>query len=694
MLVLRVDLRPRIDKNFFFSSDDPQFQNLKRLEEMFSLPPQLILTAEGDIRSRPYLERVAGLTDELRGLDGVTSVFSLGSGPSSVEGALKSPLWSRLVIASAEKGSNFLVILEDRPGHGELIESVKTLMSRYQAGYFRLSITGVPFIVHEIQRQLIDDMVRFTLAAILIFSIVIFLVYRSGWILMGAMVCAATAAILDFLLLWALRIEPGPLSANLWSIVFVLTLSHVVFISGSWEHLARTAERGSWTGGHHAKEALRRTGAASLWSMLTNSLGFATLLFTAAKPIRQFGLAGLVGAVLAMAVAYAVFPSFLRMARLPLRAPGPLARRFQARVAGHHPKVVALAVVAALLIATGYRRIDTQPPVFSYFERGGQLRADLQRIDQLGGVSPLYLAVSDPAGQPLEGDELYFRLWRLQLALERHAAVGAVLSLPLLLSEFVRSPFASYLTWDAVYAILDLRALGEPGRGFITADRRTALFLLRMKESELRQGSRSAVIEEFLRIARAEGFTPVLTGGLFQQTGELSELVSRSLLQGGFGLGLMLFAMALAVSRSLAVALAVVLSLALVPLAVLGFAGYLGLPLEIISTPGINLALGLGVDETIHLIHHARISGSMEKAKTLLWKPISASSLMLTLGFSVFWLSHFPPTQNLGWLVVFGSATALVTMLWVFPAIAERLSEIRRRFRPRSSRERPLGKAA
>ncbi|MCM2321939.1 MAG: hypothetical protein NDJ90_01615 [Oligoflexia bacterium] len=683
-----VELKPRIGGNFFFSSDDPQLQGSKRIEALFELPPQIILTAEGDVRSRPYLTRAASLTAALQRLNGVQSIFSLGAGPSSVNDAMKSPLWSRLVIAADEqdysRGSNFIVNLEPRDDYGELVERINAFKGRYDSPEFRLAVSGTPYVVHEIQKKLVDDMKSFSLAAVLGFSAVIFAIYRSGWILFGAIVCGATATFLDFLTLRLLGVDPGPLSANLWSIVAILTLSHVVFISGNWELLARS---GKVPRSELVRAALRETGTASLWSMITNSLGFLTLLFTAAKPIRQFGLAGMVGAILALVVAYSLFPAYLRMATPPSKRESRFATATRRYLSGPHATVVIVMIVLALIGVAGFHKVDTQPPLYSYFEKGGRLREDLLRIDHLGGSSPFYIALKGQNGEDFRNSRSYLQLWQLQVALERHRIVGEVISLPVLLGEVVNSPFAPYLSWDKIYAFLDLPALGKPGRGFVTEDRKTALFVLRMKESELGGASREAVIKDLLQLVRDKGFDPILTGGLFELTGQLSTLVSKSLLQGVFGLSGMLFLIALIVSRSLRLSSAVACSLVFVPVGVLGAAGHLHLPLEIISTPGINLAMGLGVDETIHLIHRSRKGRGefdLEEAKMTLWRPISASCGMLALGFSVFWLSHFPPSRNMGWLVVIGSVLALVVMLLIFPTIADGFLRLGRR------RQKPL----
>ena len=54
-----VDLKPHVDENFFFSSNDPRAQESDKIDRMFGGDSQLILAvAAPDISSPNYLERL------------------------------------------------------------------------------------------------------------------------------------------------------------------------------------------------------------------------------------------------------------------------------------------------------------------------------------------------------------------------------------------------------------------------------------------------------------------------------------------------------------------------------------------------------------------------------------------------------------------------------------------------------------
>lgn len=85
----------------------------------------------------------------------------------------------------------------------------------------------------------------------------------------------------------------------------------------------------------------------------------------------------------------------------------------------------------------------------------------------------------------------------------------------------------------------------------------------------------------------------------------------------------------------------------------------------------------MGVDAMIYLTIFAKRESeglssweTWSKACSHLWRPIGTNLLVICLGFGIFLLSNFPPTQRLGVFVIFGSATAASAALLMFPWLA------------------------
>lgn len=206
-----------------------------------------------------------------------------------------------------------------------------------------------------------------------------------------------------------------------------------------------------------------------------------------------------------------------------------------------------------------------------------------------------------------------------------------------------------------------------------------------------RDASRADVIKRIKETVGRHGFTPVLAGGMYPLQAQLSHLVESSLIEGLAEIVLLLGLIGSIVSRSLWVGLTMAFGMAMVPVGLLGLIGWLKAPLDIISAPAANLALGMGIDDTmIHMAERWRVltkrgrssDEAWDIARVQLWKPILVSMLVVCVGFSIFILSQFPPTRRFGLWVVIGTLLVLPCTLFFLPAIASMgaFESIRKRF--------------
>ena len=109
LLFAVVDLTPEVGADFFFSTDEPQLQGARTIERQFGSPPQVFIAARSESLFSPrYLQRIRGLTEDLRRLKGVLDIRSLTRGPEDLEDIDESPFWSRLLIAPDRSASLIL----------------------------------------------------------------------------------------------------------------------------------------------------------------------------------------------------------------------------------------------------------------------------------------------------------------------------------------------------------------------------------------------------------------------------------------------------------------------------------------------------------------------------------------------------------------------------------------------------------
>lgn len=704
IVLFRADLSPAVEGDFFFATDDPQLRSSRRIGEVFPSGDQVLISVSSPERlSDDTLDRIRRLSDELAALDGVASVQSLTRGPSAPKAVPESPLWSRLLLGSNPSSSTVLLFLEDlsledlaaSPGADDAasrrIRAVEEVVARHHAPSFALAISGVPYVVEQIRRALSRDLRVFSLSSLLVFLLVIALVYRSLPVVLGTLATCLGACAVTLAILHLVDKPIGLLTANLVTIVFVLTLSHLVFLTANERRESAGGDLGPQDA---ARRAVRLTFPASCFCALTTGLGFGSLLFASAKPLRELGFAGAVGTLVALALAYAVYPTVLHLAaRTTPRTedsdePGESEREVTGRLPvwlrRRQGLLASVLLGLAAVAAVGLPRLDTDPGLFSYFDPESELRRGLERIDRDGGSSPLLFVVSMPKAKDLvtrlDTPEAQKRMAKLHVALEQDPVVGTALSLPILLEEARQVPFAVFLSFERLVDVLESERFDRVARSFVDEERRRGLYFMRIFESEA-SVPRREVIQRLAAEVDAAGLELELVGGLYELQAALGELVAASLVRGLGGLLLLFVGVAWIVSRHLATTAAMIVSLAAVPVLVLGSFGLLGLPLDVISSPAANVAIALGIDAMIHLVsavRRERVAGkaadaAWDAARTRLWPAVVGATTILAAGFSLFGLSSFPPTARFGLAIAAGTLAAAAMALVALPWLGKKL---------------------
>ncbi|HXV27940.1 MAG TPA: MMPL family transporter, partial [bacterium] len=538
-----VDLKPKVEENFFFSENDPEFQADKKIAEIFPQPPFVIFAVRGDIRSPDYIQRLRHMTRTIAAMPEVLSVQSLTRGPKDLTDAAKSPLWSRVLLTRDGQASLIPVFMHDLP-LTVLVPRIEQIRDQFEAPGFEIMISGAPYITELIQRKLFIDFKTFSLAAFLVFGVVVFAVFRSFRILTGIIITCMNASILTLMVTNFFDIKIGLLTANVSTMVFVITLSTIVFFTFNWRLLYEHSRAHSYP---LLLQSMRLTLRGSVWSMLTTFLGFLSLLFVQAEPLRQLGIAGSIGTLMAFISAYGIYPWFLsreddfhwdRHQGAKQDSPqadelSPLLKKKYTERTLHRKFgwVVAVIGVVTVMSGLGLKKTDTDPSLIAYFREGSEIRKGLEYIDRNGGSSLLNITVKDRSGEKLNSRTAHKKMMALHEALEKGPAVGSVISIAVILSEAARNPLTKIITRERLLKILDSGQYGEVAKFFITKDRQQVLYILRMQEEE--QGyPRLENVRRIEEVVRANGFVAGLSGGLYVLQGKLSELLYSSLVFG------------------------------------------------------------------------------------------------------------------------------------------------------------------
>jgi hypothetical protein len=671
-----VDLSPQVEGDFFFAEDDPQLQASQEVGARYGTGSQIVVRVADLVGDEgAYEGRIEDLTNALFAIAGITGGWSITTDDPDT-----SPLFSRVLLTPDPSATNIVLLVDDADPE-ILLPEIDAVIAAHEGVELDIVVSGVPVIVELIRRNLFKDLVVFSIAAALIFGLLIALIYRDAAIVLGTLTTCFVAVSMTLVITQALGVGIGLLTANLVTIVFVLTLSHVVFMTANWLRAVQTAPDRS----EALRQALHETLEGSFWSMTTTLLGFLSLLVATAKPLRELGTAGAIGTMTAMAVAYSVYPAFLgrwasaREPRGGLKMP---------TLPGGRNAVVGAATVIVLILGVGTFKVDTDPGLLTYFAEGAALRDGLERIDADGGSSTLDIVFRDSEGGRLDSEPVFQKMQALQAALEADSAVGLVLGPSVLLGHARTFPLARFMSLEILLDLASGPQFGGVGLQFVSTTRDEGHYMMRMRES-VEESSRDAVTERLRAYTIEAGLEPLLVGGLYDLQAQLGRLIASSLKIGIGGLMLLFLLVAMAVSRSPATTVRMWLCLAGIPLVVLGTFGHFGIAVDIITSPAANVALAMGVDSMIHLVVRVRrLSGTGMEAPWMaalgqIRAPVLGATGIICAGFGIFVLSTFPPTQRFGLAVILGTVTAATMALVVLPRLA-----------PRAGSSAPLQRAA
>ena len=147
-------------------------------------------------------------------------------------------------------------------------------------------VLGLPVLAADANSALSGSRYLVTVAGLLAVALVLVAVYRSAGRALVPLIPIVLATGWSSLVLWVAGVPLNPMSATLGALVIAIATEFSVLLSARYHE-----ERGrGGTMGEALRRAYARTGAAVLASGITAIAGFAVLVFTDIRMLRDFGL--------------------------------------------------------------------------------------------------------------------------------------------------------------------------------------------------------------------------------------------------------------------------------------------------------------------------------------------------------------------------------------------------------------------
>lgn len=456
---------------------------------------------------------------------------------------------------------------------------------------------------------------------------------------------------------------------------------------------------------HHAR-ALANKFLPCTASMFATAVGFAALVVSDIRPVREMGLWTACGLIVAWIGCFTLFPALQSLLRTPMRSqrapagkwfPGfvdlliPATRRYRWPLVGGALLAMLCGAAALFGIPGKLAPVALETDALTYVNPSERVAQDTRRFQQSNGLDVVELWLQTPAGHALDPDFLR-AVEQLTRRLDKDPRISAVEGPTSVLrwARYVESgsdqlPMEAS-AWPKLASDLEQILLTEPGaREYVDVANLGSVRLSIRGRAELfgRIGAMRTFVEQTWAAAQAAEPALRAVRGAVVGKGVLSMEITERLiptLSESFALtASVIFLSFLVVFRSPSATLMTMIPSFFAILSVFLVMRVTGIPLNIATILIGSTVLGATENDQIHFYYHfqeGQSSGStmaaLRHALLIAGRPILFATLINASGFLALTLSDLPPMRQFGIvassafiLALLADFTALPAALWI-----------------------------
>jgi len=595
------------------------------------------------------------------------------------------------------------------------VQQVRDIIDRYR-DRAEIFLGGVPMITSDMISYIESDLSVFGIAVTGLMVLVMWLFFRSKrWVLLPMLTCAISIWMMVGALGW-LDWRVTVISSNFVSILIIITLSLTIHLIVRYGELY--AENPDAKQTDLVSDTVRLMFQPCLFTAITTIVAFCSLVVSDIRPVIDFGWIMTLGITMAFVISFIFFPSFLKMmSPKPSVSAHDITKKMTTGIAltalHHKNKILGLFAILAVVSGIGLTKMGVDNRFIDYFKDTTEIYRGMSVIDtQLGGTTPMEILIDadqnfydylkmlqsekdefeidDPFAEHDDAqDENYWfhpnkllQVEKVHDYLESLPEIGKVLSMGTTL-KIVR-----FLNGDQVPEDYDLavyrKVLPENARKsfldpYMSKDANQMRITLRIEETDPRL-NRGELIETIKRhLVDNMGITEDrirITGMAVMFNNMLVSLYTSQIetLSLVFVAILIMF---LFLFRKLLLALLAIIPNIFSAIFILGFMGWMDIPLDMMTITIAAITIGIGVDDTIHYIHRYQLEFSRDanywqsllRCHGSIGRAIYYTSITVTVGFSILTLSNFIPTIYFGLLTGLAMILALLGNLFLLPLL-------------------------
>jgi len=612
---------------------------------------------------------------------------------------LSEPVLKNVVVSENGKSLAIYIRLKDDHNTEPIREKLLNIIEPYR-GPEEFHLAGRPIIESWVKEYLVRDSIWLVFPIIILVIAVLFINFKSirGIVLpLTIMVCS---------IIWTLGLM-GMFNREI-TMVGVMLPTLILVISSSYSiHFLNQYHKDIYQDEHRTRnieKSIVKIGKTIILAALTTIAGFSALIINKIKPMRELGIFVLIGVFFAMVLSLTFLPGILTLLREPRKKlyaakEGSRTSRLFSRLGNLIIRRWRLILLIALAIGiwscVGIRNISVDTDWKRFFKKNSEILTSQRFIrSNYGGVSTFNVVFEINKSN----DNLHFRTLdtlRYVDQIEEWIRLKELFGPTVSLVDYIKranqlmnknDPKRYALPQNDVELLkillmFKMSNFTESLGNIITEDFKNAKIIVRTARVDQPDPSLSEIrnfIKEFkayIHESPFEGISVEMSGVDTIYVSLVDYLVRSQLLSIAISIVIVFFIITCTL-RSFVYGFFGLIPIAFGLLLNFGAMSYFRIPLDFITSMIASIAVGLGVDNSIHyLIWFSRTKHSLpleDRIRTALVNsgiPIFFTSFTLIAGFSMLLTSTFKPILYFGLLISVTMLGCLIGVLFVLPAL-------------------------
>jgi len=712
-----VNTKINSDLEKYLPKNDPAIKNNLKIEELFGDPdPVMIIFKTDDVlnsKTLTRLKKVSKAFHHSKDFDEVISLFDMKDIKGEDGAMIVDPLVKRIpqnkqqenelrkkimgnefayktLVSDDFRYTTLILKIKEGVSDEEVVAAVDKVLKKYP-GIEKVYKTGYPYLRSQINSDISHDMLVLMPIGLVLMIVFLFISFRE------------TKAVLAPLLVVAMSIVISmgffPLMGWKLSIITILAPIMMIAIANNYgvHFVARYQELRAYYPKRSINEITQNTLAylkkPIIITALTTIAGILGLVTHILRPARQLGVAAALGILFALIFSLTFIPAFISIHKekkikkqRPIRGGRAIQQvlNYFGKITTRRPVTVLVVSGIILLIAgTGITFLHADSNSENFLPAKHPFRQATAIVNEkFGGTKNISVLFTGDIKNPA----LLQRLDHYESELKKMPEVGHVFSIATIIRQMSKAlnnpgnPLYDTIppTEAAVAQYLELYSMNgnpEDFEDFVDFDYKNAVLNV-----QFRADSKSAVDDVIKKINQLTANDPArsIMGGYCLVDKEISESIIRGQIYSLIFAIVAIAILIIIIFRSFIAGLLGSLPLVFTLITLFGTMGWTGIKLDIATAMLSSIAIGVGVDYTIHFFWRYKYELRQGKAykdaiiNTLstTGRGITINALSVIIGFAVLFISSFLTIKYFAFLIIFSVLICLLGALILIPAIS------------------------